>query len=142
MSDSSANRVYCGIHGGFYPKGGTCPNCGPKAVITPAVPTYGYCKRHGDYAGGPCAECAAEQQPDSDALARLSVHHSLWLGVRHDITLLKAAEDRQDTALTQLESDVADINKFYDQVAEIQRQLTDLSNKVTQLLRNQGRFVA
>jgi hypothetical protein len=143
MSDSSSNHAYCGIHGGFYPVGSACPNCGPKAVITPAVPSYGYCARHGNaYAGGPCIECAAEQQPTDDTLARFSTHHALWRGARHDIEQLQAAEDRQDVALTQLESDVADINKLYDQVAEIQRQLTALSDKVTQLLRDQSRFAA
>lgn len=138
MSPSSSYQ-FCYIHGGFYSEG-TCPRCAGQ----PAQPTSssGTCSLHGAYAGGPCIECAAEQQPTDDTLARFSTHHALWRGVRHDIELLKEAEDRQDTALTQVESDIADINKFYDQVAEIQRQLTDLSNKVAQLLREQSRFVA
>jgi hypothetical protein len=142
MSDSSANPAYCGIHGGFYPLHGACPNCGPKAVITPAVPTYGRCEHHGQYAGGACAECAAEQQPADLIQARLSIHHALWMKQRHDIEQLQAAENRQDAALTEIESAVADMNKLYDQIAEIQRQLSALSTKVAQLLREQSRYAA
>jgi hypothetical protein len=56
-------------------------------VIVPAYFRVA-CERHGDYAGGACAECAAEQQPTDDTLARFSTHHALWRGARHDIEQL------------------------------------------------------
>jgi hypothetical protein len=34
------------------------------------------------------------------------------------------------------------MNKLYDQIAEVQRQLSALSTKVAQLLREQSRFAA
>jgi hypothetical protein len=136
----SATHCYCHIHGGFYPAGGTCPNCPPR--ITLAGITYGHCERHGAYAGGPCAECAAEQQPGDDIQARLSLHHSLWMKQRHDIEQLQEAENRQDRALTELEAGAADLNALYDRVAELERQLSALSTKVAQLLREQSRFAA
>ncbi len=118
MSENSASWTYCGIHGGFYPAGQSCPNCGPQVVITPAVLTYGYCTRHGNaYAGAPCAECAAERQRAEDIDTRFSTHHALWQAARHDIDLLRAAEDRQDAALTDLEAGAADLNALYDRVA-------------------------
>jgi hypothetical protein len=141
MITNDTIRGYCGIHELLH--SGACPNCGPNVITTPAMPSYGYCKRHGNaHAGAPCAECAAEQQAAQDIQTRLSTHHSLWMKQRHDIEQLQAAEDRQDRALTELESDVADINKFYDKFAELERDFKTLSGQVAKLLREQqGRYV-
>jgi hypothetical protein len=139
MSASSSTYQFCYIHGGFYGEA-SCPRCAGQ----PAQPasSSGTCSLHGAFAGGPCIECAAEQQPTDDTLARFSTHHALWRGARHDIEQLQEAESRQDAALTDLEAAIADMNKLYDQIAEVQRQLSALSTKVAQLLREQSRFSA
>jgi hypothetical protein len=128
MSPSSSIYQFCYIHGGFYSESG-CPRCAGQ----PAQPTSssGTCSLHGAFAGGPCIECAAEQQPTDDTLTRFSTHHALWRGVRHDIEQLQAAENRQDTALTELEAGAADLNKLYDQVAELERKVNYLTGLIT-----------
>jgi hypothetical protein len=127
MSASSCYQ-FCYIHGGFYGEA-SCPRCAGQ----PAQPTRssGTCSLHGAFAGGPCIECAAEQQPTDDTLARFCTHHALWRGARHDIEQLQEAENRQDRALTELESDVADMNKLYDQVAELERKVNYLTGLLT-----------
>jgi hypothetical protein len=95
--------------------------------------TFGTCPEHGMHAGSPCAEDAAELPTTEDVQARLSLHHALWMAQRYDIEQLQAAENRQDSALTELEVAVAEINALYDQVAELRRQVKDLSDQVAQL---------
>jgi hypothetical protein len=93
--------------------------------------TFGTCPEHGMHAGSPCAEYTAGQpvtelQPTDDVQTRLSLHHSLWMAARHDIEQLQIA-------LTEVESAAAEISPLYDQVAELRRQVKDLSDLVAQL---------
>jgi hypothetical protein len=82
--------------------------------------SYRNCPQHGGFVGEPCAVCVAEQQPTNDILARFSMHHSLWRGARHDIEQLQAAEDRQDAALTEVESAVAELGGLFDRLTQLE----------------------
>jgi hypothetical protein len=92
--------------------------------------TSGNCPQHGGFIGEPCAVCAAEQQPIEDTQARLSLHHSLWMAQRQDIERLQDAENRQDAALTEIESAVAELGGLFDRLTQLERAVEEMRRLV------------
>jgi septal ring factor EnvC (AmiA/AmiB activator) len=94
----SANYQFCYIHGGFYGEG-TCPRC--AGAPTPLNLSAGICARHGFHAGGPCAECAAEQPPHLLALIHelrdtIGALESRIADQGEEIAALRRRVDRQE----------------------------------------------
>jgi hypothetical protein len=133
----SPAHAYCGIHGGFYPINGACPNCHAGECQKPREISPGVVERverslveHADL----WQRLAEVDRTPDDVATRFSLQHALIMAHGAAIQYLHAAEDRQDAALTEVEAVVADLGALYDRIVQLERQVADLAGQLAQLL--------
>ena len=61
-----------------------------------------------------------------DTRTRFSVQHSLLRDAESEIAALQQAEDRQDRALTEIESAVAELGALYDRITQLERRVEEI----------------